>query len=94
MKPSRLSALLLSLQAALAVLLVLLSGYYWQTTRTANRQAALLTEFAQNNRALQSLIAEAVAYGATNRAIDPFLLSLGIQPNRSAAAPAPAANRR
>ncbi|MFM7099613.1 MAG: hypothetical protein ACKOET_09375 [Verrucomicrobiota bacterium] len=94
MKPSRLSAFLLALQAALAVLLVLLSGYYWQTTRTANRQAALLNEFTQNNRALQALIAETVAYGATNRAIDPFLLGLGIQPNRSPAAPTPAANRR
>lgn len=99
MKRSGLPPFLLALQATLAALLALLSAYYWLSTREANRQAAFLAEFAHNNRALQSLIADSVAYSATNRSIDPLLLNLGVKPARAIqpASPAPstpAPNRR
>lgn len=99
MKRSGLNPLLLSLQATLAVLLVLLSAYYWLSTREANRQAAFLAEFAQNSRALQALIADSVAYSATDRSIEPLLVSLGVKPARASqpVAPAPSSptpNRR
>lgn len=88
MNKSPLNSVLIGVLLLSAVSVLALTYLNIQATRKARAMQAVTANINNTRLIMDALAKEAVAYGQTNRAIDPILISVGLKEGAAAGKPA------